>query len=93
MLHSDLCVVRWTFVLRSGPTCIFVPVMRIKPSISMVLCLCFNNLSVVLSGPLSLDVYAWCFKATENSNIWSRLVQIQNGGHKQLDKHRPPRKR
>lgn len=57
MLHSDLCVVRWTFVLRSGPTCIFVPVMRIKPSISRVLCLCFNNLSVVLSGPLSLDVY------------------------------------
>lgn len=63
MLHSDLCVVRWTFVLRSGPTCIFVPVMRIKPSKSMVLCLCFNNLSVVLSGPLSLDVYTWCFKS------------------------------
>lgn len=42
MLHSDFCVVRWTFVLRSGPTCIFVPVMRIKPSIYMVLCLSFN---------------------------------------------------
>lgn len=53
----------WTFVLRSEPTCIFVPVMRIKPSLSMVLCLCFNNLSVVLSGPLSLDVYTWCFKS------------------------------
>lgn len=50
-------------MLRSEPTCIFVPVMRIKPSISMVLCLCLNNLSVVLSGPLSLDVYTWCFKS------------------------------